>query len=174
METSESLCLACGLCCDGSLFDNVQFGAEEDAGRLVAQGLPVKRSRAKAPTRFVCQPCPALQKDCRCRVYSDRPRQCRSFECGVYKDFLSGRLDFKRALRWVAQARRMSSKARVLLRRLGEEDEGLSLSKRFRRVRRWVDAGLLDADSGAVYGELGLILHQLDLLAHRHFYTVEE
>ena len=31
MNLGENLCLACGLCCDGTLFDNVQLGLGEDA-----------------------------------------------------------------------------------------------------------------------------------------------
>lgn len=174
MDTGEQLCLACGLCCDGSLFDNVQLAADEDALKLKALGLPLKRSRARRPVDFFTQPCRALGKDCACAVYSKRPRQCRSFECQVFKDLWDGKVSLDAALRTVKQGKRKAEKARVLLRAMGENDERLSVGKRFRRVQRWVESGEVDEASASLFAELGLAMHQLDLLAHRKFYTTGE
>ena len=34
MNPAEQLCLACGLCCDGTLFDHVRLGPSDDAKKL--------------------------------------------------------------------------------------------------------------------------------------------
>ncbi len=162
------------MCCDGSLFDNVRLGPEEDAAKLKALALPVRLSRAKVPVSFFRQPCSALCGDCSCRIYGDRPQQCRSFECGVFKDATSGRITYESAHRTVAKGRRLAEKVRRLLRELGETEEALSVGARFRRVQRRVFAGGLDEDAGELFAALGLAMHKLDLLAHRSFYTAEE
>lgn len=68
---------------------------------------------------FFPQPCVALCADRKCRVYADRPGQCRAFECGVFKDAQSGRITGPVALRQVKQARKKADAIRRLLRKLG-------------------------------------------------------
>ncbi|MBD5780675.1 YkgJ family cysteine cluster protein [Pelagicoccus sp. NFK12] len=174
MNSGEQLCLACGMCCDGSLFDNVRLQPEESAEDLKRLGMPVKLSRAKLPVAFLRQPCRALGEDCACAIYSQRPAQCRSFECGVFKEAQSGAISYEEAHRLVKQGRRKADKVRKLLVATGETDEALSLGARFRRVQRWVQRGEVDAEAGASFAALGLAMHKLDLFAHEKFYTEED
>lgn len=83
---------------------------------------------------FFRQPCVALCADRKCRVYADRPGQCRAFECGVFKDAQSGRITGPVALRQVKQARKKADAIRRLLRKLGDMDEDRSLGDRFLRT----------------------------------------
>lgn len=171
VNSGEQLCLACGLCCDGTLFDNVRLGPGDEAQKLKALGLPVEVSRARTPVNFFRQPCTALCADRTCRVYADRPGQCRTFECGVFKDAQAGRITFAAALRWVKQARRKADNVRRLLRKLGDTDERRALGDRFRRTQRRLESGGADAAAGETFAELGLAVHRLNLLAHEKFYT---
>jgi len=45
------------------------------------------------------------------------------------------------------------------------------LGDRFRRKQRRLEAGNYDAASGAMFAELGLAVHQLNLLAQEKFHT---
>jgi hypothetical protein len=174
MNLGEKLCLACGLCCDGTLFDNVQLGAGDDAQKLKALGLPVAVTRGRTAITFFRQPCSALCADRTCRVYADRPGQCRAFECGVFKDALAGRIAEAAALRLVNKTRRKADNIRRLLRELGDTDETRSLGDRFRRTQRRMEAGGVDAEVGETFAELGVAVHQFNLLAHDKFYTRAE
>jgi Fe-S-cluster containining protein len=174
VKSAEQLCLACGLCCDGSLFDHVQLGPGDEAKKLKALGLTVSVSRGATPIARFRQPCTALCADRTCRVYADRPGQCRSFECGVFKDAQAGRIEFSAALRLVKQARRRVDKVRQLLRELGDTDEQRSLNERFRRTQQRMEAGLADAAAGETFAELGQAMHHLNLLAFDKFYTKAE
>ena len=162
------------MCCDGSLFDNVRLGSDEDAGSFKLLGLPVRRSRAKVPVAYFNQPCRALCEDLTCKVYAERPSQCRRFECGVYKGVESGELPLKRALAVVKKSLRKANQVRGLLDKIDGGAEALAIGARFRRVERWVNAGKLDAEGAEVFADLGLAMHQLDMLAHEWFYTEEE
>jgi hypothetical protein len=174
VNSAEKLCLACGLCCDGTLFDNVRLGAGDDAKGLKARGLPVAVTRGRTAITYFRQPCAALCADRTCRVYADRPGQCRAFECGVFKDAEAGRLAFASALRQVKSARRKADRIRELLRELGDTDEERSLGDRFRRTQRRMEAGGVAAEAGATFAELGVAVHQFNLLAHEKFYTRAE
>ncbi|MEZ4406374.1 MAG: YkgJ family cysteine cluster protein [Polyangiales bacterium] len=70
----ESLCRACGLCCDGSLFGRVPL-AEREVEVARRLRLPVVGGKALA------QPCAAFHRDC--EVYEDRPAACRAFACAL-------------------------------------------------------------------------------------------
>jgi uncharacterized protein len=174
VNSGEKLCLACGLCCDGTLFDNVRLGPGDNAKKLQALGLPVAVSRARLPVTFFRQPCTALCADRTCRVYADRPGQCRTFECGVFKDAQAGRITFAVALRRVKQARQKADHIRRLLRRLGDTDEHRSLGDRFRRTQRRLESGNADAAASILFAELGEAVHRFNLLAHEKFYTKVE
>ena len=171
VEQGQDLCRACGLCCDGTLFDLVKLEPTDDARKLKQLGLPVTHARGKAAVARFPQPCVALCADRACRVYADRPWQCRIFECGVFKDAKMGRITFAAALRLVTQARRRSEKVRRLLRELGDTDEHRALGERFHRTSERLESGLADDAAKAKYADLSLAVHQLKLLAVDKFYT---
>jgi Fe-S-cluster containining protein len=170
---AEKLCLACGLCCDGTLFDNVRLGPRDDAQKLKSLGLPVAISRAQTPITFFRQPCAALCADRTCRLYADRPTQCRTFECGVFKAAEAGRITSAAALRLVKQARQRADDIRRLLRQLGDTEEHRPLAERFRRTQRRMESGAAGAAAVDTFAELGVAMHRFNLLAHEKFHTRE-
>lgn len=174
VNSAEQLCLACGLCCDGTLFDHVRLGKGDRPAKLKSLGLPVLLSRTTPPIARSLQPCAALCADRTCRIYADRPRQCRAFECGVFKDLAAGRINSAAALRLVKQARRQADRIRRLLRQLGDHDEHRPLSERFVRMQHCLEAGNADADAADLFAELGMAVHQLSLLAHEKFHRRAE
>ncbi len=171
MTPGEKLCLACGLCCDGTLFDGVRLEPGDDARKLQALGLPVRTPRARQPVPRFAQPCAALCADRTCRLYADRPRQCRTFECKVFKDLKAGRTDLAAALRLVTKSRRHADRVRRLLRQLGDTDEQRSLGERFHRMQCRLETEPADAATLALFADLSLAVHRLKLLAHEKFYT---
>jgi hypothetical protein len=159
------------MCCDGTLFDLVKLEGDDDARKLKALGLPVKAARGRVPVERFPQPCAALGRDCRCRVYADRPWQCRVFECGVLKELQAGRIPLATALRRVKRARGRAERARELLRALGDRDEHRGLGERFHRTSERMEAGGTDAAARALFADLSLLVHRFKLEAHDRFYT---
>ncbi|HEX3730066.1 MAG TPA: YkgJ family cysteine cluster protein [Opitutaceae bacterium] len=171
MGQGEELCLACGLCCDGTLFDLVKLEPGDDARKLKALGLPVTVSRGREAVARFPQPCAALCENCTCRIYADRPGQCRVFECGVFKDAKAGRITFASALRLVKQTRQRAQRVRRLLRELGDTEEHRALGERFHRTAERLEAGQADDAAKAKFADLSLAVHHLKLRAHDRFYT---
>jgi len=167
----EQLCLACGLCCDGTLFDGVQLEPGDDAAHLKALGLPVKTSRGRTPVTRFPQPCAALCSDRTCQLYADRPKQCRTFECKVFKETRAGRTEFATAMRLVTKTRRHADKVRRLLAKLGDTDERRSLGERFHRMQETMEAKATTDTERATFADLSLAVHHLKLLAQDKFYT---
>ena len=123
----EKLCPNCGLCCNGVLFADVELRKGDDAGRLAELGLALGMKGSKLA--FV-QPCSCFDGKL-CGIYADRPRRCRTFECGLLKRVQDGELDADAALKTIAQTKRRVEKLRVMLRQLGQTDERLAMTKRY-------------------------------------------
>jgi Fe-S-cluster containining protein len=170
VESGEHLCLACGLCCDGTLFDLVKLEPDDDAGKLKALGLPVSFSRGRMPVARFPQPCSALCEDRSCRVYADRPGQCRNFECLLFKDAKAGRITFAAALPVVKLARRRADKVRRLLRELGDTDEYRAVGERVHRTSERVESNFADETAKSKFADLSQAVHHLKLLLQKRFF----
>jgi uncharacterized protein len=127
----DQLCPNCGLCCDSVLFADVELRAGDDAKRLAQLGLTIE-NKTRTKLAFA-QPCACFDGKL-CRIYADRPKRCRTFECGLLKRVQAGELDADVALKSIAKARRQAETVRQLLRQLGQNDEQLPMTKRYATV----------------------------------------
>jgi len=126
----DQLCSNCGLCCNGVLFADVELRKGDDAQRLAELGLSLGK---KGHKKAFAQPCACFDGTL-CRIYNERPKRCRTFECGLLKRVQAGELDADAALKIIAQAKRQVEKVCKLLRHAGSDDERLVLSQRYRRA----------------------------------------
>jgi uncharacterized protein len=105
------LCSACGMCCNGVLFQIVRVQPEDSTAELAALGLKLRRKH-KEP--YFVQPCPAYQ-DAQCTIYAERPTRCRQFECYQLKRVASGEITEAIALGKIQEARRRVAQVEALL-----------------------------------------------------------
>jgi hypothetical protein len=78
-DTLHDLCLSCGLCCDGSLFEYVELEGEEREAFAGAK-LVVVDDRPSVPL-----PC-CRHEGRRCSIYARRPARCVAFTCQLYRN----------------------------------------------------------------------------------------
>ncbi len=123
----EKICPNCGLCCNGVLFADVELRAGDDPGRLAELGLSLGMKGSKLA---FAQPCTCFDGKL-CTIYADRPKRCRTFECGLLKRVDDGALEAEAALKTIVKTKRQVEKVRVLLRQLGQNDERLAMTKRY-------------------------------------------
>lgn len=122
-----TLCTRCGLCCDGSLFADVELAGRAEATRLEAMGLEVEDDGSSGAQ--LVQPCLALQRR-RCTVYEHRPVCCRTFECRLLQDVRRGAVRIERAQEQIADTLKRIKRVKGLLAQLGRHDERLPLAER--------------------------------------------
>lgn len=84
MSDSSSICLSCGLCCDGTLIGFVQL--DRDEVPRVREIMPIEEAGGQG---FFVHPCSQLCGTS-CQVYADRPKQCAAFHCGLLKKVSAG------------------------------------------------------------------------------------
>lgn len=124
------LCPACGLCCNGVLFGDVELQRNDDAKQLAALGVELFRKGRK--TAFA-QPCACLVKGL-CRIYADRPQRCATFDCALLKRVQRQEIPPAAALKKIATAKRRVAEVVKLVRQLGDQDETIPLNQRYAAV----------------------------------------
>jgi hypothetical protein len=123
---TDTLCTRCGLCCDGTLFADVELASRAEATRLEKLGLEIE-SDDEAP--LLVQPCAALRGR-RCSIYAHRPGCCRTFECNLLQDVRRGAVSVARAGEHISGALESIREVRQLLVQIGPSDERLPLTER--------------------------------------------
>lgn len=98
MNESTNICLSCGICCDGTLIGFVQL-SQEEAPEIRAI-MEIEQEKGQA---FFLHPC---KKFCDgCTIYSKRPKQCASFECGLLKSVEKKELPFNSAVEMINEVK---------------------------------------------------------------------
>ena len=120
---TDTLCTRCGLCCDGTLFGDVELTGPTEATRLEALGLDVDAD--DADVELLALPCRGL-RGTRCSVYAHRPQCCRTFECRLLQDAERGAVTVGDALTKIAEAKAQVQHVTTLLAAL-EPRRGLRL-----------------------------------------------
>lgn len=110
---TTSLCTACGLCCNGTMFHTVRLQPVDDPAALAALGLKLKRKNGRD---LILQPCPAY-KESRCSIYEQRPERCRRFECQQLLRVRAGELSLASALSKIRDVQRRTQDLDQLSRR---------------------------------------------------------
>jgi Fe-S-cluster containining protein len=165
MNAINQLCPNCGLCCDSTLFADVELRKGNDAKKLEKLGLSLHQ-KGKTKIAFA-QPCACFDGKF-CKIYSDRPKRCHLFECGLLKKVEAGEMMAGAALKKISAARVLAARVKELLRASGQGDEKLALTQRYAQTM----SGAIDlADNTAAErrGELMLAVNDLMQALHRDF-----
>lgn len=98
-----SICIGCGLCCDGTLHHQVEI-APDDEPAVIAAGLSIREADGKSVFR---QPCPKFCGGV-CSIYAARPGVCRSYTCKLLDDVNQERISIVAARQAIALAKRLA------------------------------------------------------------------
>jgi uncharacterized protein len=166
MNGIEQLCPNCGLCCDSTLFADVELRADDDAQQLRQLGLTLEK-KGKSKLAFA-QPCACFDGKL-CGIYDGRPARCRTFECGLLKKVEADEMTSAAALKKISDAKLLAKKVREMLRSLGQNDERLALTKRYSQAMS-APIDLSDPENDSeLRGELMLAVNDLMQILQRYF-----
>jgi hypothetical protein len=128
---TDALCTQCGLCCDGTLFADVELAGGNETAALEVLGLHVEDAEDDIHG-LLLQPCGAL-KGKRCSIYAHRPNCCQTFECRLFQQVNRGVVPIDRAKETIAKTLSQIATIKALIGQLcgNLDDEGLPLKERF-------------------------------------------
>jgi uncharacterized protein len=158
-QFTDTLCLQCGLCCNGVLFADVRAGRDDPS--------PIFRQYGSR----VVQPCPAFNSGaCTCAIYAERPGRCRKFECRQLLAVRAGTVATTAALRRIRTARKLVAKIENLLGELDFNQTNLPLKRRFQKCQRAAENGKMASSQLDRLARLQFAMHQLTILLAEHFH----
>lgn len=129
-EAASRLCTACGLCCNGVLFEIVRIQPQDSVKALERLGMQINRRKTEP---YFKQPCRFLN-DCTCAIYEQRPTRCRRFECRQLKLLAEGEITEAEAAAKIAEAKAQVQRIQDLLAEAGDHAVDEALEERARRV----------------------------------------
>ncbi|MDB6116445.1 MAG: Flagellin N-methylase [Verrucomicrobiaceae bacterium] len=123
-QAAARLCMDCGLCCNGVMFDMVMLQPGDNPRALKAHGLKVKRRE------HFRQPCIALCGT-QCTIYQHRPTRCRLFECQQYQQVAAGTLAEAVAKARIEEVKQQVAHIEPMLEGISGSNPRKSLSQRY-------------------------------------------
>lgn len=129
-EAASRLCTACGMCCNGVLFEIVRLQPQDSVKELEKLGMQINRRKTQP---YFKQPCRFLN-DCTCTIYEQRPTRCRRFECLQLKLLAAEEITEAEAAAKIEEARAQVQRVRYLLAEAGDVSTDEALEERVRRV----------------------------------------
>jgi Fe-S-cluster containining protein len=132
-----SICVSCGLCCDGTIFSDFELADDDDRQALEAVGVVLIR---KEDRDVALQPCAALEGT-RCMVYEGRPQICRDFRCELLQRHDTGEVDTAEALSLIDATIQLRNRVRAAVDAyLGPAGGSTGLEDRMRAARAKIAA----------------------------------
>jgi Fe-S-cluster containining protein len=156
------------LCCDGSLFADVELSGQAEAAGLELLGLQIEEDDDDADGALLVQPCAAL-RGTRCGVYAHRPECCRTFECRLLQDVRRGTMDVEQAGEHIAEALKGVARVRELARALGQRDERLPLKERYAEALALADEATATAAVKRKRAELESAMEAVERVMEERF-----
>lgn len=161
---TDALCTRCGLCCDGTLFADVELASRRESRRMEDLGLRIDEDAGEAPLMLL--PCAAL-RGTRCSVYAHRPECCRTFECALLQRAGRGLVRVEEASATIRETRAQLARVRALLGRLGGADLTLPVLEQCAEVISRAPGQ--DRRKGRLQSELRLAAGELERLVRERF-----
>lgn len=159
------LCTACGMCCDGTMFQVVKMQPGDCAADLARLGM---RIRSKGGEFHMEQPCAAL-KELRCTIYESRPTRCRLFHCQQLRLLEAGDTGEAAAMALINETRALAAEVRELIVQNGLREDGQALVDRFERVMSTPVDATLEPELASLRADLDRAMCKLRVIINREF-----
>jgi uncharacterized protein len=144
----SSICVSCGMCCDGTLFDKAVVHGEEDRAVADGVGLTTYVINDKSFFKLPCHHFSAC-----CTIYgTQRPHTCSAFFCVPLKKYKSGEQTFSDA---AFQVQQLLEYRNSLMKAAAQFPELMELN--FRQIKSKLEEYSEDNDKVRVYRHLFLI-----------------
>ena len=162
MSDSSSICLSCGLCCDGTLIGHVQLGKEELP--TLKDLLEIERTDESG---FFLQPCKSYCDGC--TIYLNRPKQCANFNCGLLKSVEQKEVAFTTAVDVINDVKLKKSAIEKKLNEFSFETQSQSFHFKMTELKNVLAKKKSESTLTQSHLELSADLESLDKLLSQKF-----
>lgn len=159
----QTICISCGLCCDGTLFDKAVL-QEGEKGTL-PQYIEDKYFRTKNK-EFFRQPCPYFSGEC-IIYYQKKADICSAFRCKLLYDFDKKKLNFSETANIIRQAKILRDKIFIIAREVFNIDYNLPFKEILKKLN---ERNQKNSDVSSPLREVLMVkCYILEILLIKHF-----
>ena len=125
-DINQNICIHCGFCCDGTLFNHAKIKANEPiAAGFVFEIIPGQKRAFK-------QPCPYYRNNI-CFIYKTRPYVvCESFRCKLLRSVISETVSYTDAIKIIDEVIALKTKIEQQILENHPENTGDSLPQKMK------------------------------------------
>ena len=163
-QQEQALCVKCGLCCDGTLFDHafLEKGEKPHIPSLMRE----RHFKTKNQDAFKL-PCPYFDK--KCTIYDQKKAQvCTSFRCELLARFSQTKIDSVKALVLIEKAKTLRAEVFELYKRYTKKE----ITPSFKELRKEIFLEKERQDKGEkdnIFNLLYFKTNVLELFLIKHF-----
>jgi uncharacterized protein len=165
LNTISNICVSCGMCCDGTLFNKGTIKGEEDRKTVEKLGMEIIEGNNLVSFK---QPCICFDKVC--TIYGQtRPAVCSTFLCDPIKKYENGEQSLENAFKQINSA--LNLKKEIL--NLANSHENL-ISLSWQNLLEELDPILQKSEPTDLkkYGKI-ILLYASFLIAKKVVYTAK-
>ncbi len=164
-DNSENICIKCGFCCDGTMFNYAIITENEP----LETGYSFETSLNKQ--RSFRLPCKYLQ-DKVCSIYNQRPYTvCESFRCKLLRSVISDNVSYTDAIKTINEVLALKMKIELQLLEHHPENEGDSLPGIMKEFKAHFGSTVSDIEFRKKYGRILLDFFLLNKILNKSFIT---
>jgi len=166
ISDSSRLCLSCGICCQGVMYDHAGLQADEVDLYYELGFLPFMTTRGKEGFRLPC----IFYIDNKCSIYSiRRPKICASYKCKLLRNLMDREIDSKEREQIVTETKRLIESIQD---RLTTKNASMNFQQKIETSLNLSQIELLSADNSTK--AILMDLATLEILLKKHFFLEAE
>lgn len=162
-QNSPDLCTRCGVCCDGTFFEEAMIQPSDL--NPVTEKLDLLRKDGKIKIKLPC----SHHVNYRCTIYEHRPSVCRAYECKLLKECKEGKVEEGDALRVIDKLKSAVEELDEILEKAGIPKQKRGVFKRMQALEKESFAIMTQPEYRKQYGTLLIKFRLLQELLTQRF-----
>ena len=160
---NQNICIHCGLCCDGTLFNHAKI--KENEPSLTGYSFEIIE-REKRAFKLPC----AYLKETVCSIYLERPYSvCESFRCKLLRSVISENVSNTDAMKIIDDTIALKTKIELQLLEHHPENTGDTLPVKMEEFKAHFAGDMSDVEFRRKYGKIILNFFMLNKILNESF-----
>ena len=147
-DSNQNICIHCGLCCDGTLFNHARIKENEPLETGYAfQTFNEKQRSFKLPCSYL--------KDTICSIYDQRPYAiCESFRCKLLRKVISENVSYIDAIKMINEVIALKMKIELQILEHHPKNNGDSLPRKMKEFETHFAETMNDVEFRKKFGHI--------------------
>ena len=165
----NNICVKCGMCCDGTLFNWANIEPDEILDELFREEIIKTNQKGKIAFSLPC----SYLNGCVCSIYNSekpkRPLVCGKFKCKLLLKQQAGTVSYDEAILLIEKTKQLAQKNDALISDALPKSAALSTSKKIKALKNEFESAPNQAEFRKQYGPVLLNSFAFETWLKKHF-----